>query len=154
MQNYNPKSSDNTVTTARLLLVARACQGSHFEMPQQATVARALRLITESTGVVSFCQCLTLRTDTGRSEGGAGMNRAAACLADGKGTACCEASDQRVVVRLVGVEGSGIARAAAVTQKGIVLISPARSSKRLLSLDSMGNTQRSGFCSTKKNLRI
>ena len=45
--NYNPKSRNNTVTTARLLRVARACQGNHIEMPQLATVARALRLITE-----------------------------------------------------------------------------------------------------------
>ena len=38
---------NNTVTTAHLLQVVRACQGNHIEMPQQAIVARALHLITE-----------------------------------------------------------------------------------------------------------
>ena len=50
MLDYNPKSLNNTVTTAHLLLVSTACQGKHIEMPQSATVARALRLITEAPG--------------------------------------------------------------------------------------------------------
>ena len=73
------KSLNNTVRTACLLWSASACQGNHIEMPQSTTVARALRLITESTWVVPFWQCLTLRTVTGRRKGGAGRHRAAAC---------------------------------------------------------------------------
>ena len=97
-----------------------------------ATVARALRLITDSKGVVPSCKNLTLRTVTvtGRSEGGSRRHRAAACweaaVADGEGTACSEANDERCAARLAGVEGVGIARA---TPKGIVPISPARHSE-------------------------
>ena len=89
-------------------------------MPQSATVARALRLITESTGVVPFCMCLTLPTFTGRREGGARRHWAAA--EDGEGTAGSEASDEHAAARLAGVEGGGIARA---TPKGIVPVPPA-----------------------------
>ena len=81
-----------------------------MEMPQSATVARALRLITESTWVVPFWQCLTLRTVTGRREGGAGpplggtgrrlVGEAAA--ADGEGTAGRKASDERGAAHLAG----------------------------------------------------
>ena len=56
-------------------------------MPQSETVARALLLqvITESTWVVPSCQCLTLRTVTGRREGGTGRHWAAACWGGGGG---------------------------------------------------------------------
>ena len=66
---FDPKSQNNTVTTARLLQVAKPFYGKHLEMSQSATVARALCLLTESKGpvigVVPFCQCLTLRPVTG-----------------------------------------------------------------------------------------
>ena len=85
LNNYDPNSLNNTFTTSYLLRVARPCQGKHIEMPQSATVARALHLITESKVIVPFCQCLTLRTVTGRREGGAGRHRAAACWGGGGG---------------------------------------------------------------------
>ena len=85
-------------------------------MPQSTTVARALRHITESTGVVPFCQCLTLRTvtllrgDARKALGGTGrLLVGEAAAADGEGTACSEASDKRSVARLTGVEGAGTA---------------------------------------------
>ena len=103
-----------------------------MEMPQSATVARALRLITESTGVVPFCKCLTLPTFTGRCEGGGAPRRrlggtgrrlvGEAAAADGEGMAGREASDERGAARLARVEGAGKARA---TPKGIVPVSPA-----------------------------
>ena len=61
--------------------------------------------------------------------------------ADCKGTAGNEAKDERGVASLAGVEGGGmIAHAAAVTQKGIVAISPAGYSESIPSTVSMGNT--------------
>ena len=51
-----------------------------------------------------------------------------------------EASDERDVARLAGVEGGVIARAAGVTQKGIVPLSPTRYRKLIPSTDSMGYT--------------
>ena len=94
-------------------------------MPQSATVARALRLITESSRVVHFCQCLTLRPVTGAAREalrGIGLllvgEKAAA---DCEGTACCKTSDERCAVLLACVEGGGIARA---TQKGLFLYYP------------------------------
>ena len=42
-----------------------------------------------------------------------------AAAADGESRACREASDERNALCLAGVEGGGIARAAAVTQKGL-----------------------------------
>ena len=86
-----------------------------------ATVARALRLITEST-VVLFCKshCLTLRPVTGRSEGGTGRQHVGEdAAANGEGTAGSEGKDERGAARLAGVEGGGIARAEAVTQQGL-----------------------------------
>ena len=100
LQNYNPKSPNTIVTTARLLFVARACQGNHIEMPQSATVAIALHLITESTGVVPFCQCLTLCTVTGRHNGGTGRQWAAACWGGccvGRRGHCLPRSKQRAL---------------------------------------------------------
>ena len=62
-----------------------------------------------STGVVPFCQWLTLSQ---RSEGGAGRHWAAywgGFCGDGKGTACSKASDERGALRLAWVQGGGIA---------------------------------------------
>ena len=90
-----------------------------MEMPQSETVARALLLqvITESTWVVPSCQCLTLRTVTGRREGGTGRHWAAACWGGGGGgRRGREASDERGAARLAGVEGGSITRA---TQQGL-----------------------------------
>ena len=84
----SPKS---LMTLLEQHVYARACQGNHIEMPQSATVARALRLITESTEVVPFWKCLTLRRlrgaarEAGRGEGGARRHRAAACWGGGGG---------------------------------------------------------------------
>ena len=92
-------------------------------MPQLATVARALLLISESTGVVPFCQCLMLCLVTGRREVGAGTHWAAAF----RGGCCCrqqEHCQQRselealrgAAALLAQVEGGGIALA---TQEGL-----------------------------------
>ena len=81
-------------------------------MPQSTTVARALRHITESTGVVPFCQCLTLRTvtllrgDARKALGGTGrllVGEAAAADGEGTVTAGSKASNERCVAHLAGV---------------------------------------------------
>ena len=74
-------------------------------MPQSATVARALRLITESTGIVPFCQCLTLRPVTGRRDEGGQQHAGEAAAADGECTAGREASDECDAARLARDEG-------------------------------------------------
>ena len=124
-----------------------------MEMPQSATVARALRLITESTGVVPFCQCLTLRLAAREALGGTGRRLVGeAAAADGEGMAGREASDERGAARLARVEGAGIARA---TPKGIVPVSPAGHSEvfpLLIPYGSCRELDSTGFCSRKKNL--
>ena len=97
-------------------------------MPQSATEAIALRLITESTGVVPFCQCLTLCTVTplrgatrGALEGYGLLLVGEAAASDGEGTAGREASNERGAARLARVEGGGIARA---TQKALFPYNP------------------------------
>ena len=84
-------------------------------MPQSATVTRALRLVTESTGVPS-CQCLTasrsvqLRGAARAALGGTGRRHVGEdAAADGEGTAGREAKDERGAARLAGVEGGVIA---------------------------------------------
>ena len=88
-------------------------------MPQSATVTRVLLIIT-----VPFCQCLTvsrsvqLRGAAREALGGTGLLHIwEDAVAEGEGTACSKAKDKRCSARLAGVEGGGIGRAAAVTQK-------------------------------------
>ena len=94
-----------------------------MEMPQSATVARALRLITESTGSASASRSARLRGAAREALGGTGRRLVGeAAAADGEGMAGREASDERGAARLARVEGAGKARA---TPKGIVPVSPA-----------------------------
>ena len=107
-------------------------------MPQSATVARALCLITESTGVVPFCKCLTLCTVSvllGAARealgGGTGLLLVGeAAAADCESSACLEASDERSAACLTAVEGGGIAAIAQATHRDCSL-SPAGNSEIL-----------------------
>ena len=122
LRSYYRNSLNNTVTTARLVQVELACQGSHMEMPQSATVARALQMAPN--GLRSR---LPQPKIAGREEIRRPRRR-------------WEASDERCVACLARNEGGVIAQAAAVPQKGIVPLSPSRYSKRIPSTDSMGDT--------------
>ena len=80
-------------------------------MPQSSTVARGLRLVTESTGV-PFCQCLTasrsvqLRGTARAALGGTGRRHVGEdAAANGDGAADSEAKDERGAARLAIVEG-------------------------------------------------
>ena len=75
-------------------------------MPQSATVARALRLITESTGSASASRSARLRGAAREALGGTGRRLVGeAAAADGEGMAGREASDERGAARLARVEG-------------------------------------------------
>ena len=122
-------------------------------MPQLAIVKRALRLITVCTGVVPFCQCLTLCPVPDRSEGGTGRHWEKSSWGGGVGgqRGHCQPWSERLGWRCAPHQICGWGHSTG-NSKGIVPVSPARNSESRPSTDSMGITKRTGFCSRKKNL--
>ena len=149
-------TNHSTTLLQQHVYYARSCQGKHFEMPQLATVSRALRLITESTGVVPSCQCLTLRL-SGRSEGGTGRHWAVACWGGcggrrgPQGHRYCQPRSEKRALCGAPHQSWELGHSTG-DSKGIVPVLPAGNSESLPSTDFMWITYSTGFCSRKKNL--